>query len=91
MFVEAGRFFVAVANVQAFAEFALFCPTELHKKPLKDRREQFERFWNSGVARLGDEDAKGARDCRQMQQAIFRPCFRLVQQLDDAFRAYAKC
>jgi len=49
----------AVASCQALIEFNLFRPSALNLTPTEDSMAVFESFWDSGLARFGEPDAKG--------------------------------
>ncbi|KIH65339.1 hypothetical protein ANCDUO_04340 [Ancylostoma duodenale] len=67
--MESGYTNRAIASVQATIEYNFLVPDSLsgsseQKKEEQERRKKdaFEKFWNSGVPRFGDEEAKGWRE-----------------------------
>ena len=58
---QVGHMERAVATYQAMAEFTMFCPDKYGAESLEDRVALFESFWDSGVARVGEEGARGWR------------------------------
>ena len=65
----------AVALFQALLEFNLCCPAELaaSERPMTERAEFFETFWDSGVARIGGGGAPGWRAWMAASQRGLRP------------------
>ncbi|TKR65199.1 hypothetical protein L596_025638 [Steinernema carpocapsae] len=59
--MEAGHIPSAVASVQALVEITHNIPTTLRNKPLKDKRNLFRSFWDSGYPRLADDYAHQTR------------------------------
>ncbi|KAM3718596.1 putative Golgi apparatus membrane protein-like protein [Dirofilaria immitis] len=49
----------AIATAQAICEFNLCIPESFKTADLEDKRRLFEAFWDSGIARIGDEGAEG--------------------------------
>ncbi|KAI6242732.1 hypothetical protein M3Y99_00179500 [Aphelenchoides fujianensis] len=58
LFLEAGYVAYAIGNLQAIAQFLLFMPPDLKRRPHRERVDAFGEFWSSGRARLGDLEAK---------------------------------
>ncbi|XP_069115454.1 nuclear exosome regulator NRDE2-like isoform X2 [Argopecten irradians] len=56
---QAGHTEKAVGCFQALIEFNLFCPPSLESH--QDKRNAFESFWDSGVSRVGESNARGWR------------------------------
>ncbi|EYB84709.1 hypothetical protein Y032_0311g2138 [Ancylostoma ceylanicum] len=60
--MESGYSNRAIASVQATIEYNFLVPDSLNGSPEEKKREAFEKFWNSGVPRFGDEGARGWRE-----------------------------
>lgn len=56
---QVGQTEKAVACFQALIEFNLYCPVNLNNIKHEERLVIFESFWDSGVARIGENGAKG--------------------------------
>lgn len=46
--------------VQAFCEFNLFYPEAYEALSLKEKKDAFRIFWESGIARVGDVNGLGS-------------------------------
>ncbi|OWF56409.1 protein NRDE2 homolog [Mizuhopecten yessoensis] len=58
---QTGHMEKAVGCFQALIEFNLFCPPSLESSRHQDKQNVFESFWDSGISRVGENNAKGWR------------------------------
>ncbi|XP_033736392.1 LOW QUALITY PROTEIN: nuclear exosome regulator NRDE2-like [Pecten maximus] len=56
---QAGHMEKAVGCFQALIEFNLFCPPSLESSHHQDKQNVFESFWDSGISRVGENNARG--------------------------------
>ncbi len=56
---QAGHTEKCIALYQAMLEFNLFLPDVLQNVDNKDQQEFFETFWDSGMPRVGEDEAQG--------------------------------
>ncbi|KAK6180997.1 hypothetical protein SNE40_008946 [Patella caerulea] len=56
---QAGLKEKAIASFQALIEFNLFCPPQYKDLDTVERIAMFESFWDSNVARFGEDNSKG--------------------------------
>ncbi|XP_060076343.1 nuclear exosome regulator NRDE2-like [Ylistrum balloti] len=56
---QAGHMEKAVGCFQALLEFNLYCPASLESSGHQDKQNVFESFWDSGISRVGENNAKG--------------------------------
>uniref|UniRef100_A0A915PXI6 Uncharacterized protein n=1 Tax=Setaria digitata TaxID=48799 RepID=A0A915PXI6_9BILA len=59
LLLKCGHTEKAIATAQAVCEFNLCTPESFKNASLEDKRKLFEVFWDSGIARIGDEGAEG--------------------------------
>ncbi|KAI6196940.1 hypothetical protein M3Y94_01167000 [Aphelenchoides besseyi] len=62
LFLEAGFVSHVIGNLQAIAEFMLFSSADTKQQRHTYQVQQFKEFWESGMPRIGDADAKGWKD-----------------------------
>ncbi|MCP9264008.1 Golgi apparatus membrane protein TVP23 [Dirofilaria immitis] len=68
----------AIATAQAICEFNLCIPESFKTADLEDKRRLFEAFWDSGIARIGDEGAEEAELCNRIGPNGLKLPYRLV-------------
>ncbi|KAK6104450.1 NRDE-2 necessary for RNA interference family protein [Brugia pahangi] len=56
---KCGHIEKAIGTAQAICEFNFCVPESFRNANLEDKRKLFEAFWDSGIARIGDEGAEG--------------------------------
>ncbi|EJD76128.1 hypothetical protein LOAG_16865 [Loa loa] len=59
LLLKCGHTEKAIGMAQAICEFNLCVPESFKNANLEDKRKFFEVFWDSGIARIGDEGAEG--------------------------------
>lgn len=56
-----------MASFQALIEYNLFCPESIKDLSASEIRFHIEAFWDSGVARIGENGAKGWKSWAAIQ------------------------
>ncbi|KAI6188321.1 Golgi apparatus membrane protein TVP23-like protein [Aphelenchoides besseyi] len=59
LFLEAGYVSHVIGNLQAIAEFMFFISAQTKQQRHSYQIQEFKEFWESGMPRIGDADAKG--------------------------------
>ncbi|KAL3995282.1 NRDE-2 necessary for RNA interference family protein [Acanthocheilonema viteae] len=73
LLLKCGHTEKAIATAQAVCEFNLCVPESFESANLEDKRKLFETFWDSGIARIGDEDAEGwARSMKHIKEGTVK-------------------
>uniref|UniRef100_A0A0R3RXV6 Protein NRDE2 homolog n=1 Tax=Elaeophora elaphi TaxID=1147741 RepID=A0A0R3RXV6_9BILA len=73
LLLKCGHTEKAIATAQAICEFNLCIPESFKNANLEDKRKLFEAFWDSGIARIGDEGAEGwARSMEHVKEGTVK-------------------